>query len=157
MIRGLDDEATSTMRMLLLETHFRLIVPCSLYLYNSFFPQSDNEYESCFVLALPEKEDQSAMSYIITAYWKAKTGQEEAILNILRQFVPLSRKEEGCLEYRVHRSVRDPCLFFLYEKYVSADEYEAHVNSSHFERFVTQEAMPLLEHRERAFYETLDI
>jgi quinol monooxygenase YgiN len=48
-------------------------------------------------------------------------------------------------------------VFFFYERYESPEAYQAHLDSEHFRRYGLGEAIPLLESREREFYETLDI
>ena len=52
-------------------------------------------------------------------------------------------------------SPEDPSLFYLYEQYVDEEGYQAHGDSEHFQRLVVGEAIPHLESRERAFYETM--
>src|SRR5579859_5874020 len=94
------------------------------------------------------------MAYVVTAWWRAKKGQEETIARIIEQLTPLSRQEPGCLFYQAHRSSTDSQLFFLYEQYVNEAGYEAHMATPHFEHYVRGEAIPNLESRERAFYET---
>ena len=96
------------------------------------------------------------MAYVVAAIWSAKEGQEETILRVIEQMTPLSRQEPGCLFYQAHRSPTDPRLFFLYEQYVDAAGYEAHMATPHFEQYVKGEAIPNLESRERAFYVTLN-
>ena len=96
------------------------------------------------------------MAYVVAALWRAKEGQEERIARILEIMTPLSRQEPGCLFYQAHRSVDDPRLFFLYEQYVDVSGYEAHMVTPHFEQHVKGEAIPNLESRERAFYETMN-
>jgi quinol monooxygenase YgiN len=51
--------------------------------------------------------------------------------------------------------VDNPRVFFLYEQYVDPAGYEAHMATPHFEKYVRGEAIPNLESRERAFYETI--
>ena len=95
------------------------------------------------------------MAYVVTAFWRAKEGQEETVARALRQLMQLSQAEPGCLFYQAHRSPEDPRQFFIYEQYVDAAAFDAHVNSPHFERYGRGEAIPNLESRERAVYETL--
>ncbi len=97
------------------------------------------------------------MAYVVTAIWRAKEGQADTILRVIEKMTPLSRQEPGCLFYQAHRSPTDPNLFFLYEQYRDAAGYEAHMASPHFEQYVRGEAIPNLESRERAFYETLNL
>lgn len=96
------------------------------------------------------------MAYVVAAIWRAKEGRADTILRVIEKMTPLSRQEPGCLFYQAHRSPTDPTLFFLYEQYVDAAGYEAHMATSHFEQYVKGEAIPNLEGRERAFYETLN-
>jgi quinol monooxygenase YgiN len=96
------------------------------------------------------------MAYVVAAIWRAKEGQADTILQVIEKMTPLSRQEPGCLFYQAHRSLTDPNLFFLYEQYVDAAGYEAHMATPHFEQYVKGEAVPNLESRERAFYETLN-
>lgn len=96
------------------------------------------------------------MAYVVAAIWTAKAGEEERILNVIKKMTPLSRQEPGCLHYQAQRSLANPRVFFLYEQYVDAAGYEAHMATPYFERYVKGEGIPHLESRERAFYETID-
>ena len=96
------------------------------------------------------------MAYVVAALYRAKPGEEEKVREVLETMAPLSRQEPGCLFYQAHRSPDDPRAFFLYEQYDGEAGYQAHMASEHFERYIKGEAIPRLESRERAFYETLD-
>jgi quinol monooxygenase YgiN len=95
------------------------------------------------------------MAYVVSALWTAKEGEEERIARIIEEMLQPSREEEGCLFYQAHRSPDDPRVFYLYEQYVDESGYQAHQDSEHFQRLVVGEAIPNLETRERAFYETM--
>ena len=95
------------------------------------------------------------MTLVLTAFWRAKEGQEETIAEIIRTMTPLSRAEAGCHEYIGHRSTEDPRLFMLYEVYADQTALDAHRASAHFGEHVLGRAIPLLEHREAKFYEPL--
>ena len=97
------------------------------------------------------------MAYVVAAIWRAKTGQEDTVARVIETMTPLSRAEPGCLFYQAHRSVDDASVFFLYEQYVDAGGYEAHMATPHFEEHVRGVAVPNLESRERAFYETMEL
>jgi quinol monooxygenase YgiN len=96
------------------------------------------------------------MSYVVAATYRCRAGEEETVREILETMAPLSRGEPGCLFYQAHRSPDDPHVFFLYEQYTDEAGYEAHQATEHFERYIKGEAIPRLESRERAFYETID-
>jgi quinol monooxygenase YgiN len=96
------------------------------------------------------------MAYVVAATYRCKEGEEERIREILELMGPPSRAEPGCLFYQAHRSPDDPRVFFLYEQYEDEAGYEAHQATDHFERYIKGDAIPRLETRERAFYETMD-
>jgi quinol monooxygenase YgiN len=96
------------------------------------------------------------MAYVVAALYRTKPGEEEKVREVLETMAPLSRQEPGCLFYQAHRSPGDPRVFFLYEQYDGEAGYQAHMATEHFEKYIKGEAIPRLESRERAFYETLD-
>ena len=67
-----------------------------------------------------------------------------------------SRKEPGCILFRVHRSVDDPRTFFLYELYETQEALAAHSQTEHFQRYVLGDALDRLESRRREIYELVD-
>ena len=94
------------------------------------------------------------MAYVLTAKWTAKEGEEEAVLEALRSLVGPSRAEPGCLYYQPCRDPENPRVFLIYEEYADEDAYKRHGESEHFQRHGVT-AFPLLESRERSFYETV--
>jgi quinol monooxygenase YgiN len=95
------------------------------------------------------------MAYVVSALWRAQEGEEGRIARIIEELTEPSRAEPGNLFYQAHRSPDDPRLFYLYEQYVDESGYQAHQGSEHFQRLVVGEAIPHLESRERAFFETM--
>lgn len=96
------------------------------------------------------------MAYVVSAKWTAKQGEEEKVAEAIRKLAGPSRKEPGMLLYQPHRDPENPNVFFFYEQYADADAYRAHVDSEHFQEHGFGEAFPLLESREREFYETME-
>jgi quinol monooxygenase YgiN len=96
------------------------------------------------------------MSFVVTAKWTAKPGEEGAVADCILQLMEPSRAEPGNLFYQAHRDPEDPTAFFFYEQYVDGDAYKAHGESEHFQRLAFGDAIPRLVSRERAFYETWD-
>ncbi len=97
------------------------------------------------------------MAYVVTAKWTAKEGEEDKVRAAIERIVGPSRAEPGCLYYQPNVDPENPRVFFFYEHYVDEAAYKAHGESEHFQRYGLGEAIPLLENRERAFYETLDV
>jgi quinol monooxygenase YgiN len=94
------------------------------------------------------------MAYVVTAKWTAKEGEEEAVARAIAQLVEPSRAEPGVILYQPHRDPEDPRIFFFYEQYDDTAAYEAHGSSEHFQKHGFGDAVPRLEARERAFFET---
>ena len=95
------------------------------------------------------------MAYVVSALWRANEGEEDRIERIIEEMTGPSREEPGNVFYQANRSLEDPRLFYLYEQYTDEAGYQAHQDSEHFQRLVVGEAIPNLESRERAFYETM--
>lgn len=96
------------------------------------------------------------MTFVVTAIWRAKEGEEERVAEILATNAALSEQEPGCRMFVTHRSVDDPRTFLLYEQYDDAAAFKAHTETQHFKEHVLGNAVPRLENRERAFYNTMD-
>ncbi len=94
------------------------------------------------------------MAFVVTATWTAKQGNEEKVAAAIGELVPLSRAEPGNLYYQPNRDPENPRVFFFYEQYVDEAGYQAHGASEHFQRLGFGQAIPLLESRERHFYQT---
>jgi quinol monooxygenase YgiN len=95
------------------------------------------------------------MAYVVAARWVAKPGHEDAVLKAVRALTEPSRAEPGTLVYQAHRDPSDPRVFFFYEQYANREAAAAHRETPHFQQHITVEALPLLELRERAEYETI--
>lgn len=91
------------------------------------------------------------MPYVCTARWVAREGEAGRVRELLRELVAASRAEPGNLAYHAAESTDDPATFRLFEVYADEAAFQAHVASAHFARLVLEGAVPLLEHRERAF------
>jgi quinol monooxygenase YgiN len=96
------------------------------------------------------------MAYALTAKWTAQDGAEETVYGAIRELIEPSRAEPGCRLYQANRSLDDPRVFLLYEIYDDEDAYKAHGASDHFKQYGHELAVPLLEGRERQFFETID-
>ena len=66
------------------------------------------------------------------------------------------RQEPGNSQFTVHRNHDDPNDPLLYEVHSSADAFAAHQRTEHFKKLVLQQAVPLLEVRERRGYSVAD-
>lgn len=96
------------------------------------------------------------MTFVVTAKWTAKAGEQEAVARAINSLIQPSRDEPGSVFYQPHRDPADAQVFYFYEQYVDQAAYAAHGASEHFERLGFGDAIPRLESRERAFYRTWD-
>jgi quinol monooxygenase YgiN len=97
------------------------------------------------------------MAFVVAAFWKAKVGEEEKILNVIKTLTPLIRAEPNNVCFQGQVSAEDPTMFFLYEQYVDVQSYEDHRASPYFKEHVLDYAIDLLETRQAASYETIDV
>ena len=74
----------------------------------------------------PAKAEKPTPKVVLTAVIKAKTGEEDAVKEILLALVEPTRKEAGCLCYNLHQSKSDKTQFMFYEQWASKEALEAH-------------------------------
>ena len=96
------------------------------------------------------------MTYVVAARWTAKAGHETEVLDAIKALAMVSRAESGCQLYELHRDPDDPRVFFFYERFNTEADFQRHAQSDHFRREAVERAFPLLEGRERFFYEVLE-
>jgi quinol monooxygenase YgiN len=92
---------------------------------------------------------------VVTAFWKAKPGETEAVAAILRRFAPQAQSEPGTRTFVVHQSKSEPSEFFFYEVFDDEKAFEEHQKTVHFKSLIAGEALPKLAKRERAQYALL--
>jgi len=95
------------------------------------------------------------MSFVLVVRMKAKEGEEERTLEVIRELADATRAEPGCEAYIPCRDPEDPRSFLFYEQYRDQEAFEAHGASEHFQRLAVGRLWDLLEGRERTFYETV--
>ena len=96
------------------------------------------------------------MAFVIIATWKARSGSEPIVADILRELTDASRLETGCRFYQAQESLETPGMFVVYEIYDDIAAAEEHTRSDHFRKHVVEQASDLLESRERRTFETID-
>ena len=96
------------------------------------------------------------MSFVLVVRMQAKEGAEERALEVMRELAAASRQEPGCEAYVPCRDPEDSRSFVFYEQYRDKAAFEEHGASEHFQRLALGELFPLMESRERVFYETVD-
>jgi quinol monooxygenase YgiN len=87
---------------------------------------------------------------VITAFWEAKPGEVDALVDIIRKFLPQAQAEPGVLAFQIHQSLEDPTKFFFYEVFKDEAAFAEHGQAPHFKSLILEQALPRLAKRERA-------
>jgi len=73
----------------------------------------------------------------IVARLTAKSNAIEAVKAEVLKMVAPTRREEGCLEYRLHQDNDNPAVFVFYENWKNQSCLEQHLGSSHHKAYVS--------------------
>lgn len=92
---------------------------------------------------------------VVTAFWEASPGEEDAVAAILSRFAPQAREEPGVESFVIHRSRSEPSKFFFYEVFKDEAAFAAHQQTAHFKKLIAGEALAKLAKRERTQYSIL--
>ena len=75
---------------------------------------------------------------IIAAVVRVHEGKGEELEREFLRLQPTVLKDPGALAYVLHRSVDDPCKFFVYEKYENDEALKYHMSTDHFKSFFSK-------------------
>ena len=92
---------------------------------------------------------------IVTAFWEAKPGEENAVAEILQKFLPQAQQEAWVKQFAIHRSTVKPGQFLFYEVFRSEAGFADHQQTEHFKTLIQGQALPKLAKREREQYRNL--
>ena len=96
------------------------------------------------------------MSFVLVVRMRAKEGEEQRVLDVVRELAAETRKEPGCEAYVPCVDPEDPRSLLFYEQYADKAAFEAHGASEHFQRLAVGQLWDLLDGpRERSFFETV--
>jgi quinol monooxygenase YgiN len=91
---------------------------------------------------------------VLVAMYHGLPGTGDAIEANLKRMAPLVKQHEpGCALYQACRAKDNPDQFLLYEHYVDEQALAAHRDTPHFKEIIEGTIIPLLEKRERFFYD----
>ena len=94
------------------------------------------------------------MAFVLVARLTARDGEQDRAAELIGRLVEATRTEPGNIHYIPHRDPDDPRVFLMYEQYRDKAAFEEHGQTAHFQTLGVGEIFPLMENRERAFYET---
>ena len=67
----------------------------------------------------------------IVANIKAKSDKIELVKAELNKLIDITRSEEGCIQYNLHRDNENPEHFMFYENWESRELWQTHMNAPH--------------------------
>lgn len=102
--------------------------------------------------ATVNKLPKGALTLIVL--FRARDGQESLLEAELRALIGPTRKEEGCLQYDLHRGADQPGMFLFHEVWASREHHAAHTRTPHFLRWNARKDA-LLASRESAFWQQI--
>ena len=82
---------------------------------------------------------------------RARAGHEPFLEAELRALVAPTRKEDGCLQYDLHRAAEGTGAYLLHEVWESREDHTAHTKTDHFLRWNARKDA-LLASREVTFW-----
>jgi quinol monooxygenase YgiN len=90
---------------------------------------------------------------VLVAQYQVKPGHgDEVEAAIKRMALQVKEHEPGCILYQANRSRENPDHFLLYEQYADEAALAAHREAPHFKEIVEGTIVPMLEKREREFF-----
>jgi len=93
---------------------------------------------------------------VLVAKYYVRPGKSNEVETALKTMAACVREQEpGCLLYHVNRSRENVDLFLLYEQYRDMAAMDAHRATPHFRAIIEGTIVPLLDKREREFYEPI--
>jgi quinol monooxygenase YgiN len=67
----------------------------------------------------------------------AHSNQVQLVKSELEKLVPITRGEQGCLQYDLHQDNTNPAHFVFYENWESRELWQTHMNAPHLAAYMT--------------------
>lgn len=93
--------------------------------------------------------------FVVIARYRVDPANQERVRQLLVPLAAASREEPGNRGYEVLNDLEDPAEFRIIEHYVDRAAFDAHMASTHYEKFGVQGIRPLLADRQFATYEAV--
>jgi quinol monooxygenase YgiN len=106
--------------------------------------------------ARPSEENNMAatnnagQSLVVTAFWEVNSGEEGAVADLLKDFLPQAQREPGVKQFQIHQNLAKPREFFFYEVFAGEAAFAEHQQTAHFKNIIVGQAIPRLAKRERS-------
>jgi quinol monooxygenase YgiN len=94
--------------------------------------------------------DNANQSLVVTAFWEVNSGEEGAVADLLKDFLPQAQREPGVKAFQIHQNISEPRKFFFYEVFAGEAAFADHQQTPHFRNIIVGQAIPRLAKRERS-------
>ena len=84
----------------------------------------------------PPPEEPSVSKLTIVANIHAEPAHKDRVRAELEKLIPITRKEDGCLQYDLHVDNADPAHFMFYETWESREQWQVHMNAPHLAAYM---------------------
>ena len=98
----------------------------------------------------------SRTDLIILATAKAKPGREADLERALRDVAEPTRRQPGCVQFALYRTVGDRSTIVGYERWASADAHQQHLKGAHVQRLLSRMGDIVADRPSIVSYELLD-
>ncbi len=72
----------------------------------------------------------------ITGNVKVKPEHVDFVKEELIKLIPITRAEDGCIQYDLHQDNEDPTYFMFYENWESRELWQEHMNNDHLKAYM---------------------
>lgn len=72
----------------------------------------------------------------ITGNVKVKAEHVDFVKEELLKLIPITRAEEGCIQYDLHQDNEDTTYFMFYENWKSRELWQRHMNNDHLKAYM---------------------
>ncbi|ANO50702.1 putative quinol monooxygenase [Woeseia oceani] len=72
----------------------------------------------------------------VVANFQVPSDQTDHVKTELEKLLPISRREDGCIQYDLHENLNDDGHFLLYETWESRALWERHAKAPHISAFL---------------------
>lgn len=72
----------------------------------------------------------------IVAHIHANPDKIDLLAAELKKLIPITRTEEGCIQYDLHQDNEDPAHFMFFENWESRALWQTHMNAPHLAAYM---------------------
>lgn len=73
----------------------------------------------------------------IVANIKANSNKVDLVKAELEKLIPITRAEQGCINYDLHQDNENPAHFVFFENWESRELWQTHMNNQHLQDYLT--------------------